>query len=85
MRVVITEDSILVREGLTRLLAETGIEVAAVGDAESFLRAAGPAIRAPESVTCSRTGSATSPNSSTRCTGWPTAATRLTPRSSASS
>jgi DNA-binding NarL/FixJ family response regulator len=67
MRVVIAEDSILVREGLTRLLAETGIEVAAaVGDAESFLRAAGPAIRAPESATCSRTGSATSPNSSTR-------------------
>jgi DNA-binding NarL/FixJ family response regulator len=40
MRVVIAEDSALVREGLTRLLAETGIEVAAaVGDAESFLRA----------------------------------------------
>jgi DNA-binding NarL/FixJ family response regulator len=40
MRVVIAEDSILVREGLTRLLAENGIEVAAaVGDAESFLRA----------------------------------------------
>ncbi len=40
MRVVIAEDSVLVREGLTRLLAETGIEVAAaVGDAESFLRA----------------------------------------------
>jgi DNA-binding NarL/FixJ family response regulator len=40
MRVVIAEDSILVREGLTRLLAETGIEVAAaVGDPESFLRA----------------------------------------------
>jgi DNA-binding NarL/FixJ family response regulator len=40
MRVVIAEDSVLVREGLTRLLAETGIEVAAaVGDADSFLRA----------------------------------------------
>ena len=40
MRVVIAEDSVLVREGLTRLLAETGIEVAAaVGDAESFPRA----------------------------------------------
>jgi len=40
MRVVIAEDSTLVREGLTRLLAESGIEVAAaVGDAESFLRA----------------------------------------------
>jgi DNA-binding NarL/FixJ family response regulator len=40
MRVVIAEDSVLVREGLARLLGETGIEVvAAVGDAESFLRA----------------------------------------------
>ena len=40
MRVVIAEDSVLVREGLTRLLGETGIEVAAaVGDAETFLRA----------------------------------------------
>jgi DNA-binding NarL/FixJ family response regulator len=40
VRVVIAEDSVLVREGLTRLLGETGIEVAAaVGDAESFLRA----------------------------------------------
>jgi len=40
MRVVIVEDSVLVREGLTRLLGETGIEVAAaVGDPESFLRA----------------------------------------------
>ena len=40
MRVVIAEDSVLVREGLTRLLAESDIEVAAAaGDAESFLRA----------------------------------------------
>jgi DNA-binding NarL/FixJ family response regulator len=40
MRVVIAEDSVLVREGLTRLLAESGIEVAAAaGDAETFLRA----------------------------------------------
>jgi DNA-binding NarL/FixJ family response regulator len=40
MRVVIAEDSVLVREGLARLLGETGIEVAAAaGDAESFLRA----------------------------------------------
>jgi DNA-binding NarL/FixJ family response regulator len=40
MRVVIVEDSVLVREGLTRLLGEAGIEVAAaVGDAETFLRA----------------------------------------------
>ncbi len=40
MRVVIAEDSVIVREGLALLLGETGIEVAAaVGDAESFLRA----------------------------------------------
>ena len=40
MRVVIAEDSVLVREGLARLLGETGIEVAAaVGDAETFRRA----------------------------------------------
>jgi DNA-binding NarL/FixJ family response regulator len=40
MRVVIAEDSVLLREGLTRLLTEAGIEVAATaGDAEAFLRA----------------------------------------------
>jgi DNA-binding NarL/FixJ family response regulator len=40
MRVVIAEDTILVLEGLTRLLAGTGIEVAAaVSEAESFLGA----------------------------------------------
>ena len=40
MRVVIAEDSVLLREGLTRLLAEAGHDVAAaVGDAETFLRA----------------------------------------------
>ena len=40
MRVVIAEDSVLLREGLTRLLTEAGHEVAAVaGDAERFLRA----------------------------------------------
>jgi DNA-binding NarL/FixJ family response regulator len=40
MRVVIAEDSVLLREGLTRLLEEAGIEVpATAGDAESFLRA----------------------------------------------
>jgi DNA-binding NarL/FixJ family response regulator len=40
MRVVLAEDSVLLREGLTRLLAEAGHEVAAAtGDAESFLRA----------------------------------------------
>ena len=37
MRVVIAEDSVLVREGLARLLGESGIEVAAaVGDAEAL-------------------------------------------------
>jgi DNA-binding NarL/FixJ family response regulator len=40
MRVVIAEDSVLLREGLTRLLTEAGIDVAATaGDAEAFLRA----------------------------------------------
>ena len=42
MRVVIAEDSVLLREGLTRLLAEAGYDVvAAVADAEEFLRAVG--------------------------------------------
>ena len=40
MRVVIAEDSVLLREGLTRLLTEAGIEVAATaGEPEAFLRA----------------------------------------------
>ena len=40
MRVAIAEDSVLLREGLIRLLAEAGHEVvAAAGDAEAFLRA----------------------------------------------
>jgi DNA-binding NarL/FixJ family response regulator len=40
MRVVIAEDSALLREGLSRLLAESGFEiVAAVADGESALRA----------------------------------------------
>jgi DNA-binding NarL/FixJ family response regulator len=39
MRIAIAEDSVLLREGLTRLLAEAGHEVvAAEGDAETFLR-----------------------------------------------
>ena len=42
MRVVIAEDSVLLREGLSRLLAEAGHEVAAAtGDGETFLRAVG--------------------------------------------
>jgi DNA-binding NarL/FixJ family response regulator len=42
MRVVIAEDSVLLREGLTRLLADDGHQVAAaVGDGEGLLRAAG--------------------------------------------
>ncbi|MER6526352.1 response regulator transcription factor [Streptomyces sp. NPDC001508] len=40
MRVVIAEDAVLLREGLTLLLEEAGIDVvAAAGDAETFLRA----------------------------------------------
>jgi DNA-binding NarL/FixJ family response regulator len=40
MRIAIAEDSVLLREGLTRLLAEAGHEItAAAGDAEEFLRA----------------------------------------------
>lgn len=39
LRVVLAEDSVLLREGLVRLLDETGFEVVdAVGDAETFLR-----------------------------------------------
>ncbi len=42
MQVVIAEDSVLLREGVTRLLAEAGHDVvAAAGDAEEFLRAVG--------------------------------------------
>ncbi|HEX3924930.1 MAG TPA: response regulator transcription factor [Streptosporangiaceae bacterium] len=42
MRVVIAEDSVLLREGLTRLLGEAGHDVvAAAGEAEEFLRAVG--------------------------------------------
>jgi DNA-binding NarL/FixJ family response regulator len=42
MRVMIAEDSVLLREGLTRLLAEAGHDVvAAAGQAEEFLRAVG--------------------------------------------
>lgn len=40
MRAVIADDSVLLREGITRLLAEAGIEVAAgVGDAGALLTA----------------------------------------------
>ncbi len=40
MRVVIAEDSVLLREGLTRLLDEAGIDVVAgAGDGEGLLRA----------------------------------------------
>src|ERR1700759_4988781 len=40
MRIVIAEDSVLLREGVTRSVAEAGPEVgAAEGDAEKFLRA----------------------------------------------
>jgi DNA-binding NarL/FixJ family response regulator len=40
LRIAIAEDSVLLREGLTRLLVDEGHEIiAASGDAESFLRA----------------------------------------------
>ena len=49
MRVVIAEDSVLLREGLTRLLAEAGHEVvAAASEAEQFLRAV--AAQQPDAV-----------------------------------
>ena len=39
MRVMVAEDSVLVREGLARLLTDAGLEVeAATGDTEEFLR-----------------------------------------------
>ena len=39
LRVVIAEDSVLLREGLTRLLTDRGMEVVAgVGDGEALLR-----------------------------------------------
>lgn len=42
MRIVIAEDSVLLREGIARLLTEAGHEVvAAVGDADAALRAVG--------------------------------------------
>jgi len=42
MRIVIAEDSVLLREGLTKLLTEGGFEVAAaVPDADQLLRAVG--------------------------------------------
>ncbi|MBA2513342.1 MAG: hypothetical protein H0V26_03305 [Solirubrobacterales bacterium] len=42
MRVVIADDNLLVRQGITSLLREAGIEVAAQADsAEGLLRAAG--------------------------------------------
>lgn len=41
-RVVIAEDSVLLREGITRLLEESGFEVAGqAGDAEDLLRKVG--------------------------------------------
>jgi len=49
MRVVIAEDSVLLREGLSRLLVEAGVDVvAATGDAETFLRAV--AAHGPDAV-----------------------------------
>ncbi|WP_198652803.1 response regulator [Actinocorallia populi] len=49
MRVILAEDSALLREGLVRLLAEEGHEVlAAVGDADALLEAV--ALHGPEAV-----------------------------------
>ena len=43
MRVVIAEDSVLLREGLAHVLANGGFEVAAqVGDADALLHAVHP-------------------------------------------
>ena len=48
-RVVLAEDSVLLREGLIRLLGDAGFEVVdAVGDAESFLRSV--ALHTPDLV-----------------------------------
>jgi DNA-binding NarL/FixJ family response regulator len=42
MRIVIAEDSVLLREGLAKLLSDGGFEVAAtVADADQLLRAVG--------------------------------------------
>ncbi|HZA90014.1 MAG TPA: response regulator transcription factor [Solirubrobacterales bacterium] len=42
MRVVVAEDSVLLREGIVRLLSESGLEVVGqAGDAEDLLRKAG--------------------------------------------
>jgi DNA-binding NarL/FixJ family response regulator len=42
LRVVLAEDSVLLREGLIRLLEDAGFDVVdACGDAESFLRSVG--------------------------------------------
>jgi DNA-binding NarL/FixJ family response regulator len=51
MRVILAEDSTLLREGLLRLLAEEGHEVlAAVGDGEALLTAVAAAERPPDVV-----------------------------------
>src|SRR5680860_1363256 len=50
-RVVLAEDSVLLREGLQRLLADAGFEVVdAVGDAEAFLRSVAEHAPDPEVV-----------------------------------
>ncbi|MGK5501621.1 response regulator, partial [Streptomyces sp. URMC 125] len=49
MRVVIAEDSVLLREGLTRLLSDRGHEVVAgVGDGEGLVKAVGELAAAGE-------------------------------------
>jgi DNA-binding NarL/FixJ family response regulator len=39
MRVIVADDSVLIREGLARVLADHGFEVDQVGDAQALLRA----------------------------------------------
>lgn len=49
MRIIIAEDAVLLREGLVRLLTDTGHEVvAAVGDANEFLAAINTAALSPD-------------------------------------
>ncbi|MFI6431564.1 LuxR C-terminal-related transcriptional regulator [Rhodococcus oryzae] len=49
MRVMLADDSVLLREGIGRLLADSGATItASVGDAEALLRAVGEAEAPPE-------------------------------------
>jgi len=96
VRVVIAEDSVLLREGLTRLLGEAGHEVvAAAGEAEEFLREVGehqpdvvvvdvrmPPTFTDEGLRAALVVRSTWPSSSARWTVSRRRAARWTPRSS---